>query len=136
AGRAAAIQVGRGLEQLHRHAVDLARRNASALAASKGSESPSRSERVHQPEARVMPRRRVLRTRIPEADHGAQASALFAALGLLGLLGFLSLGGLRFSLALRRLAFLALTRLADQLGLGDLRRGLRPRPQPLLGAGR
>src|SRR5256886_10161144 len=47
----------------------------------------SRDERLGQPEARIVPRRRVLWPRVAEADHGAQASALFAALGLLRLVG-------------------------------------------------
>src|SRR2546421_556911 len=83
-----------------------------------------------------------LRSWIPEADDGAQGSALFAALGLLGLLGLFALlalrrwGGalgrcgraLRFGLraTLGGLALgllLALAYLADQLRLGHLGHG-------------
>src|SRR5207249_6457959 len=92
-GSPAGIHVGGGLEQAHGDAFDLTLRDASALAATEGGEPPARDERIGQPEARIVTRRRVLGPRVAEADDGAQASALFAALGLLGFLGFLSLGG-------------------------------------------
>src|SRR5439155_13802125 len=86
-GRAARVHVGRGLEDADRHAVHLTLGETSALAAAERGEAPVRGERVGQPEARIVPRRRVLGPRVAEADDGAQASALFAALGLLRLLG-------------------------------------------------
>src|SRR5256884_608557 len=92
-GSPAGIHVGGGLEQAHGDAFDVTLRDASALAATERGEPPARDERIGQPEARIVPRRRVLGPRVAEADDGAQASALFAALGLLGFLGLLSLGG-------------------------------------------
>src|SRR5438067_13710038 len=112
-----------------------------ALAASERGKPPPRDERLGQPEARIVPRRRVLWPRVAEADHGAQASALFAALGLLRLVGLgrcpsprrpasrptlgFGLGG-RGALGRSLALFLfSLAHLADQLGLRDLGRGLR-----------
>src|SRR5207247_2705437 len=92
-GSPARVHVRGGLEQAHGDAFGLTLRDASALAAAEGGEPPARDERIGQPEARIVTRRRVLGPRVAEADDGAQASALFAALGLLGFLGLLSLGG-------------------------------------------
>src|SRR5207248_1882201 len=119
-----------------RHPGHFTLRETSALAAAERGEAPVRGERVGQPEARIVPRRRVLWPRIAEADHGAQASALFAALGLLRLLGLgrrrsrspttLGVGlGRRAALGGALALFFFLADLADQLGLGHLGRGLR-----------
>src|SRR6266550_443374 len=130
-------QVGGGLEHADADARDAALGDTRALAASERGEPPARDERVGEPEARIVPGRRVLWPRVAEANHGAQASALFAALGLLDFLRLLALGGRRRAASLRvglgarfaagrRLAFrfFALAHLADQLGLGDLGRRL------------
>src|SRR5207253_2861722 len=135
---------GGGLEQAHGDACDVALRDASAHAATEGREPPARDERIGQPEARIVPRRRVLGPRVAEADDGAQASALFAALGLLGLLGLLDLGGrgaaLGFGLGWRAafgrhfaLFLLTLTDLADELGLRHLGRRFGARRRHFLG---
>src|SRR5438067_12669757 len=84
-----------------------------ALAASERGKPPPRDERVGEPEARIVPGRRVLWPRVAEANHGAQASALFAALGLLDFLRLLALGGSRRGAAFR-------------LGLGAAFAGRRP----------
>src|SRR5882762_11153397 len=81
-GRAARVHVGGGLEHADGYAVHLTLGDASTLAAAEGGEAPPRDERIGQPEARIVTRRRVLGPRVAEADDGAQASALFAALGL------------------------------------------------------
>src|SRR2546422_10545848 len=145
-GSPAGIHVGGGLEQAHGDAFDVTLRDASALAATERGEPPARDERIGQPEARIVPRRRVLGPRVAEADDGAQASALFAALGLLGFLGLLSLGGCGtaapFGLGLggraalgRRLALFlflfTLADLADQLRVRPFGgRFGAPRPPP------
>src|SRR5207253_4877854 len=89
--RAAPIHVRRGFEDAHGDAVHAALAHAGALAAAEGGKPPARDEGVGEPEPHVVPRRRVFRTGIAEADDGTQGSALFAALGLLGFLGFLAL---------------------------------------------
>src|SRR5438876_4449985 len=89
--RAAPIHVRRGFEDAHGDAVHAALAHAGALAAAEGGNPPARDEGVGEPEPHVVPRRRVFRTGIAEADDGTQGSALFAALGLLGFLGFLAL---------------------------------------------
>src|SRR5260370_19604893 len=90
--RAAAVHEGHGLQDADRNPVHLALGDAGPLAAPEGGEPPALDQRVGQPESRVVPRRRVLWPRAAEADHGAPASALFAALRFLGLVGFLALG--------------------------------------------
>src|SRR4029077_1694625 len=113
-GRAARVHVGGRLEDTNARAVpDLTLTHTRALAAAKGGKAPVRDERFGQPVARVVTRRRVFWPRIAEADHGAQASALFAALGLLRLVG---LRGRR-------------SRSAFGIGLW------RPPPSPTLGCG-
>src|SRR5439155_16392153 len=132
-GGAAGVHVGGGLEHTDGHALHLTFGDAGALAAAEGGKAPPRDDRIDQPEARIVTRRRVLGPRVAEADDGAQASALFAALGLLGLLGLLDLGGrgaaLGFGLGWRAafgrrftLLLLTLTDLTDELGPGHLGR--------------
>src|SRR3989442_12248035 len=93
--RTAAVHVGGGLEHADGDPVHYALGRARPLGAAKRGKPPARDQRVGQPEAGIMARRRVLRTWIPEADDGAQGSALFAALGLLGLLRLFALLALR-----------------------------------------
>src|SRR2546426_684387 len=150
--RTAAVHVGGGLEHADGDPVHYAFGRARPLGAAKRGKPPARDQRVGQPEAGIMARRRVLRTWIPEADDGAQGSALFAALGLLGLLRLFALLALRrWSGALgrrgRALHFglratlsglalgllLALAYLADQLRLGHLGHRLRRGRRDLLG---
>src|SRR5439155_19648072 len=147
--RAAAVHVGRGLQDPDRYARHLTLGDTRALAAAEGGKPPVRDERIGQPEARVVPRRRVLWPRVAEADDGAQPSALFAALGLLDLVGLLPLGGCGSATPLglglgRRGAFrgtlalflFSLAHLPDQLGLRHLGRGLGARRRHLFGARR
>src|SRR5207244_12246638 len=150
--RTAAGHVGGGRAHAVGDPVHYALGRARPLGAAKRGKPPARDQRVGQPESGIMARRRVLRTWIPEADDGAQGSALFAALGLLGLLGLFALLALRrwssafgrcgraLRLGLRATLgglalglLLALAHLADQLRLGHLGHRLPRGRRDLLG---